>query len=73
MVCMAFTLTFLKNIYVRYVDKESRTNAAAIEIANNNKRSSGIDSKGLLHNFSFLLSHIINQGNYLFAWIFLNS
>ena len=67
MVSVAFTLTFLKNIYLRYVNKESRSNAALIEIANNNKCSSVIDSNGLLHNFSFLLSHIINQGNYLFA------
>ena len=55
---MAPVLTFLSNLYGRYMERSSNPNPSRAHI-----RRPIFDFYSLLHNFSFLLSHITNQGN----------
>ena len=55
---MAPVLTFLSNLYRRYIEKYSNPNPSRPPI-----RRPIFDFYSLLHNFSFLLSLITNQGN----------
>ena len=62
---MAFALTFIKNVYTRYVQNKNSAadHPSSAEQEENKEKWSLFDIEHLIHTGLFLLSHITNHGN----------